>query len=166
MTVSVNTTIAGGGSGGGGGGSSTFAGLTDAITATIPTTNTPLSNALTLKAALAAINVFTKNQSVTPVVLTDAATIATDASLSNNFYLTMLTNARVMGAPTNPTGSMVCNWVVNSGAGAFTMMWAAAFDFGDAGAPTHSVAANKEDLVSAIYSSVTSKWLCSFRKGS
>ncbi len=35
------------------------------------------------------IGVFTKNQSVTPVNLTDGASIAVDASTSNNFAVTL-----------------------------------------------------------------------------
>lgn len=122
--------------------------------------------ALALKVGNASVNVFSKNQSVAPVALTDAATIATDASLSNNFTLTMVTTGRVMGVPTNPTDGMVCNWAIDSGAGGFTMTWASAFDFGGAGAPTHSVAASVVDLVSAYYHGGTSKWIASFRKGS
>lgn len=117
-------------------------------------------------AGLGTVNVFTKNQSVAPVALTDAATIATDASLSNNFTLTMVTTGRVMGAPTNATDGMVCNWAIDSGAGGFAMTWASAFDFGGAGAPTHSTTASKVDLVSGYYHAGTSKWLVSFRKGS
>ena len=40
-------------------------------------------------ALLAQANVFTKAQTVTPVALTDAASIATDASLSNDFTVTL-----------------------------------------------------------------------------
>lgn len=48
MAVTINTIVSGGGSGGGG--SSTYAGLSDASTVNLPTVNTPLSNALALKA--------------------------------------------------------------------------------------------------------------------
>jgi len=152
-----------------------FTGNPTAPTASPGDNDTSIANTAFVAAALAAlgtgvslsaVNVFTKNQSVAPVALTDAATIATDASLSNNFTLTMLTTGRVMGAPTNPTDAMVCNWAINSGAGGFAMTWASAFDFGGAGAPTHSVTASKVDLVSGYYHAGSSKWLVSFRKGS
>lgn len=46
MSVVINYPAAGGGSGGGGGGSTTFAALTDAATANIPTINTPTATAI------------------------------------------------------------------------------------------------------------------------
>lgn len=115
-------------------------------------------------ASLSVVNLFTKNQSVTPVALTDAATIATDASLSNNFTVT-LTGNHTLGAPTNPTDGMVCNWSINTGAGSFTLAYNAVFDFGGAGTPTITTAASKVALLSGYYDNGSSKWLVSFRNG-
>src|SRR5574337_2053994 len=57
---------------------------------------------------LGAVNVFTKNQSVAPAALTSGATIAVDASQSNNFKLVLGTNA-TLSNPTNATDGMVLN---------------------------------------------------------
>lgn len=100
------------------------------------------------------------------VLLVDLATVSVDASLANNFYLTLTASGHAMGAPTNATDGQVCNFIVSSGTGGFTFTWNAVFNFGGAGAPTHSTIAAKFDLVSAIYSSVAGAWICSFRKGS
>lgn len=100
------------------------------------------------------------------VALTDAATVALDASLGNSFRLVLTASGHAMGAPTNPTDGQTINIVVNSGAGSFTFTWNAVFDFGGGGAPTHSVAANKRDLVSAEYSSAEAVWIARFSKGS
>ena len=59
-------------------------------------------------ALLADANVFTKAQTVTPVTLTDAATIATDANLSNTFTVTLGGN-RTLGNPTNMTNGAIYN---------------------------------------------------------
>lgn len=111
------------------------------------------------------VNVFTKNQSVDPVALADGANIATDASLSNNFEVTLGGN-RTFDAPTNPTGGMVCNWAIaQDGTGSRTGTFASAFNFGSAGAPTLSTSPGVVDFVSGYYHAGTSEWLCSFRKG-
>lgn len=115
-------------------------------------------------ASLSAINLWTKNQSVTPVALTDQATITTDASLSNNFTVTLGGN-RTMGAPTNPTDGMVCNWSINTGAGSFTLAYNAVFDFGGAGTPVITTTASKVALLSGYYDNGSSKWLVNFRNG-
>lgn len=51
-----------------------------------------------------------------PVNLVDAATIATDASLSNSFRVTIVAN-RIMGIPTNPTDGQMIIWEITQGAG-------------------------------------------------
>jgi len=48
-----------------------------------------------------AANTWTKAQRGTPVALSDASTIAIDASLSNNFYVTLAGANRTLGTPTN-----------------------------------------------------------------
>lgn len=83
MSVVVNTSVSGGG--GGGGGSSTFAGLSDATTANIPSLNTPTASALALKAP---INnpVFTGDpQAPTPATTDNDTSIATTAYVQNVF---------------------------------------------------------------------------------
>jgi hypothetical protein len=115
--------------------------------------------------ALSDINVFTKNQSVAPVALTDAASIAVDASLSNNFKVTLAGN-RTLANPTNLTDGMVLNVVIKQDAtGSRTLAYGSKWDFGGAGSPTLSTAANSIDFISAYYDSASDKLLASFRKG-
>lgn len=108
--------------------------------------------------------VYTANQSVAPVALTDAATIAINAALSNNFYVTLGGN-RTIGNPTNLTDGMVINLVIKQdGTGSRTGTFASKWDFGAAGAPVLSTAASKIDFVSAYYDLASDKLLATFRK--
>jgi hypothetical protein len=110
------------------------------------------------------VNIYTGNQSVTPVALTDAATIAVDAALSNNFYVTLGGN-RTIGNPTNLTDGMIINLVIKQdGTGSRTGTFASKWDFGLAGAPTLSTGASKIDFVSAYYDLASDKLLATFRK--
>lgn len=108
--------------------------------------------------------VYTANQSVAPVALTDAATIAINAALSNNFYVTLGGN-RTIGNPTNLTDGMVINLVIKQdGTGSRTGTFASKWDFGLAGAPVLSTGASKIDFVSAYYDLASDKLLATFRK--
>jgi hypothetical protein len=101
--------------------------------------------------------------------LTDAATIATDASLSINnphpgrymaysganvFTVTLVGN-RTLANPTNLTPGVTYSWVITQGAGGNHTL-----DFGDmfkfpGGTPTLSVAAAAVDIITAIYDGTT-----------
>lgn len=92
------------------------------------------------------------------VVLTDAATIATDASLGSTFDVTIGGN-RTMGAPTNPTDGQRCLWRIKQDAtGSRTITWASAFDWGTGGAPTLTLTAGKTDLCGGSYNAASAKW--------
>jgi hypothetical protein len=65
--------------GGGGGGSSTYAGLTDAATANLPSLNGPLNTALTLKAALASPALTGTPTAPTAAAATNTTQLATTA---------------------------------------------------------------------------------------
>jgi hypothetical protein len=70
-----------------------------------------------------------------PVTLTDAATIALDAS-GSNFYLVTLGGNRTMGSPTNPVaGQRIQITVIQDGTGGRTLAWNAVFkvSWSDAG---------------------------------
>lgn len=97
------------------------------------------------------------------VSLTDAATIATDASTGINFKVTLGGN-RTMGAPTNLIDGRSYAWAINTGAGSFTLAWNAIFDWGDAGAPTITTTASKVDFAYGQYSSTTGKIHMTFRR--
>ena len=96
-----------------------------------------------------------------PVVyaLTDAATIATDASLGNHFRVTLGGN-RTLGAPTNPTDGQRCVWeLIQDATGSRTITLNAIFALGtDIATVTLSTAANKRDFLGAVYNSTAAKW--------
>lgn len=109
-------------------------------------------------------NVFTVAQTVTPTALTVNAgdgTIATDASASNHFQVTLDTNCPcTLSTPTNPVNGQVAKWeVIQAAGGSETMAFSAAFAFGtDVTSPTITITADKRDFITATYSGTTSKW--------
>lgn len=100
-------------------------------------------------ASLAAANVWTKNQSVAPHALTDGSSIATDASLSNNFTVTLGGN-RTLANPTNLAAGMWLHWTITQdGTGSRTLAYGSDFKWSGGVAPTLSTAAGAVDTVSA-----------------
>src|SRR5271165_4024993 len=96
----------------------------------------------------------------TVVTLADAATIAVDASLGNDFRVTVAGN-RTMGNPINPTAGQQVVFQVTQGAGApFTVSWGSGYEF-SAGLPQPalSAAAGQTDLLGFIYNAARGKWL-------
>jgi hypothetical protein len=88
-----------------------------------------------------------------PYALTDAATIATDASQSNIFSVTLGGN-RTLGNPTNLVDGMFLNWLVNNGTTPFTLAYDTMFKWGKGGtgsAPILSTTASKVHLISGVY---------------
>lgn len=109
------------------------------------------------------VNTYTKAQGVTPVALTDASTVATDASLSNNFTLTIGGN-RTLGNPTNLVAGHVYNWVITQdGTGSRTLAYGSAFKWPGGTAPVLSTSAGAVDLISAIYDGT--RLVANFNKG-
>ena len=98
---------------------------------------------------------------MTAVALTDAATIAVDASQGNLFRVTLAGN-RTLGAPSNPTDGQTIHFeITQDGTGSRTLAYASAYEFSTTlASPTLSTAAGKVDLLSFRYSSVASKWRC------
>jgi uncharacterized protein YvpB len=102
-----------------------------------------------------------------PVALTDAATIATDASLSNQFRVTLGGN-RTLGNPTNPTDGQKVMWeIIQDGTGSRTITLDTNFAFGtDIASITLTTAINKRDFLGAVYNSTAGKWyVIAFVKG-
>lgn len=95
----------------------------------------------------------------TPSNLTDAATIATDASLANSFRVTLGGN-RTLGNPTNPTSGQRVIWqVTQDSTGTRTLAADTAFAFGvEITSFAISTVANKKSFIEAIYDGGTSKW--------
>src|SRR5574337_920082 len=115
--------------------------------------------------SLGAVNVFTKNQSVAPAALTSGATIALDASLSNNFKLILGVNA-TLANPTNATDGMVVNIRIKQDAtGSRTLAYGTAYKWPGGTAPVLSTAANAVDLLSMYYDSTDAAWACVLQKG-
>ena len=103
-------------------------------------------------ALLAQGNVFTKGQTVTPVALTDAASIATDAALSNTFLVTLGGN-RTLANPTNLVDGQIINWYAKQDAtGSRTLAYGSLFKWPGGTAPVLSTAANSIDLIVGQYS--------------
>jgi len=98
---------------------------------------------------------FTKAQRGAYVTLTDAATIATDLSLSNQFQVTLGGN-RTLGAPTNVVaGQSGVIRVVQDGSGGRTLAYNSVFKFPGGTAPTLTTTANAVDLLAYHVESTT-----------
>lgn len=120
----------------------------------VPSVNTSQISDVTALARVAVANVFTKGQAVTPVVLTDAATVAVDASLSNNFRLTLGGN-RTLANPTNLVDGQVLNFRFKQDAtGSRTLAYDTKYKFPSGAAAVLSTGANKVDRLSGVYIAV------------
>lgn len=93
------------------------------------------------------------------VTLTDATTIATDASLASHFRVTLGGN-RTLGNPTNPTDGQKVTWeIIQDGTGSRTLAFGSAFAFGTTITGfTATTTLNKRDFIGAIYNSTAAKW--------
>jgi len=97
------------------------------------------------------------------VQLTDAATIATDASLSDFFYVTLGGN-RTLGAPTNlpPAATLhkkgLLYRIRQDGTGTRTLAFNAVFRFPGAVTPTITATANETSYLAFIYNEIDSTW--------
>ena len=91
---------------------------------------------------------YTKAQRSTPVVLTDAASIAIDASLANLYTVTLAGN-RVLANPTNlQPGSNFEIRLTQDATGTRTLTYGTAYKFVGAVPPTLSTAVNAIDILS------------------
>jgi Major tropism determinant N-terminal domain len=93
-----------------------------------------------------------------PVTLTDAATIATDASLGNYFRVT-LGGSRILGNPTNLVDGQRLTWeIIQDATGSRGLTLGSIFAFGtDITSFTPSTAASKTDIIGGIYNQAASK---------
>jgi len=134
--------------------------------------STATQTALDLKAPLASPTLtgtvtLSGRQVSTPDVLTDAATIAVDASLGNDFTVTLGGN-RTLGNPTNSVnGQKIVFAIRQDGTGSRTLALGADYRLGtDITAVTLSTAANKTDYLGVRYNGTDSKWdVIAFVKG-
>ena len=119
-----------------------------------------LTDASTAKAAALATTVEPGAVAPAVVSLTDAATIAVDASAGNDFRVT-LGGSRTMGLPSNPADGQKITFQVTQGTGGpYTLSWASGYSFSAGLAqPTLSTTAGDTDLLCFIYNSSKSAWL-------
>ena len=119
--------------------------------------------AATASRASAAVQATTvESGALAPAVvgLTDAATIAVNASLGNDFRVTIAGN-RTMGNPTNPSdGQQIIFQVTQGSGGSFTLTWGSSYEFSTGlPQPTLSTAAGQTDLLGFVYNAAKSTWL-------
>ena len=99
---------------------------------------------------------------VAPVVvnLSDAATIAVDASAGNDFRVTIAGN-RTMGKPVNPSdGEQIIFQVTQGTGGPFTITWDPAYTFSPGlPKPALSGTAGMTDLLGFVYNAAMGAWL-------
>jgi hypothetical protein len=126
--------------------------VTTAVSASLPLTGGTLSGPLVVGGAL----------STTPVALTDAATIAVNAALSDVFTVT-LGGSRTLGTPSNPTsGQSITVEVTQPGSGGpYTLSYSGGYAFtASTPQPSLSTTAGDTDYISFIYNATSSLWIC------
>ena len=127
----------------------------DATTGSVGVSNVTISQVEVLVEELGltetTVNVFTKNQSVRPVILTPGVMVNTDAALSNNFTLTAAQNF-TLANPTNLTDGMILNFRIKQDAtGSRVVTWGSKFKFPGGTAGVLSTTANAVDFMSCYY---------------
>jgi hypothetical protein len=98
----------------------------------------------------------------TPSALTiTGAAVATNAALSNYFYVTLdHTASTTVSNPTNAVdGTTIEYEFTQDSSGTNLISWGTNFDFGTSTAPTLSTTAAKVDLIGFRYSSRLTKWV-------
>jgi hypothetical protein len=97
------------------------------------------------------------------VTLTDGSSISVNAANGSHFVLTFTASGHTMAAPSNPVaGQRIVFELIQSSSGSDSLSWASGtsgYNFGSAGAPTLTTAANKRDLVGFVYSGSETEWL-------
>lgn len=96
-----------------------------------------------------------------PVTLSDAATVATDASLGTKFRVTIAGN-RTLGVPSNPTDGQSAKWEVTASGADRTLTLttgsSGAFIFGSDITALTPVINGKTDFIGAEYNSAAARW--------
>ena len=130
--------------------------------AVAPSGTRRLARRATRATLLAAQGTTVESGAVAPAVvsLADAATIAVDASLGNDFRVTIGGN-RTMGNPANPAdGQKIIFHITQGSAGSAAITWGSAYEFSTGlPQPTLSSTPGDTDLVAFIYNAAKSKWL-------
>lgn len=96
--------------------------------------------------------------------LTDGATISVDASLANNFRVTLGGN-RTLANPTNLIDGQVLNFrIFQDGTGSRTLSYGTKYKFPGGTAPVLSTAASAKDFMSCQYDSTDDTLFCVLNK--
>ena len=131
---------------------STFDGVDVSARDAVLTTTTNTANAA---ATLTAVQTFTAGQRGEVTALTDAASIATDLALSNNFSVTLAGN-RTLANPTNTVaGQSGSIFITQDGTGSRTLAFGTNFKFVAGTAPTLSTAASSIDRIDYVVAEAT-----------
>lgn len=97
-------------------------------------------------------------------VLTDGATISVDASLANNFRVTLGGN-RTLANPTNLIDGQVLNFrIIQDGTGSRTLAYGSKYKFPAGSVPVLSTAAGAKDFMSCQYDSTDDTLFCVLNK--
>ena len=113
-------------------------------------------------ASAAPLDTTVESGAVAPAVvaLADAATIEVDASLGNDFRVT-IAGDHAMGTPANPSDGQKITFQVTQGTGGpFTLSWSSGYQFSvGLPQPTLSTTAGDTDLLCFIYNAAKGTWL-------
>jgi len=120
------------------------------------------SPAAATRAAILADQATVEQGAVAPAVvnLADAAPIAVDASLGNDFRVTIGGN-RTMGSPANPApGQQIIFQITQGTGGPYSITWDTGYEFSvGLPQPALSTEAGQTDLLGFIYNAAKSRWL-------
>jgi hypothetical protein len=119
-------------------------------------------------AALGVQNQYTKSQNVSRVSLTYGATVNTDASLSNVFYIptnSITAASFTLANPTNLGSGQVLVWYIKHSAAPVTIAFGSKFKFVGGTAPLLSTVGLAQDRLVATYNDVDDILECSLDKG-
>ena len=126
--------------------------------AALGATGTVLSGALTTPASAQTVEQGALAPGV--VALADAAQIAVDASLGNDFRVT-LSQSRIIESPSNPIdGQKIIFQITQGSLGSSKVTWGSAYEFSTGlPAPTLSTTPGTTDLLAFIYNEAKGNWL-------
>ena len=132
------------------------------VAAVVGTASSALTAFTGRSAAAAEQAIIVESGGLAPAVvnLADAATIAVDTSLGNDFRVTIAGN-RTMGNPANPSnGQQIIFQVTQGSGGSFTLTWGSSYEFSATmPQPTLSTTAGQTDLLGFIYNGAKGAWL-------
>lgn len=97
---------------------------------------------------------------ITPDTLTDASTVAVDASLGNHFRLTLTASGHTLGNPTNAVdGQKILFEIIQAAGGGDTLALDTKYAFGlGITSFTMTATANKRDFIGVVYNSTADKF--------